>query len=97
MLVKYIRDNAKRPIGCVVAVAPDAVGWSVCHPNDEFDKRRAVEIARGRAERGSISLPPEYRSVWQFTENDLVKVSLYSVVEAEMEAMSERASRYFKN
>ena len=96
MLVKYIRDNAKRPIGCVVAVAPDAVGWSVCHPNDPFNKQRAMEIARGRAEKGSVSLPPEYRSVWKFTEDDLVKVSLYSVVGAELEIMAERASKYFK-
>lgn len=40
----------KRPFACVVCVAPDRIGASVCNPCDNFVKSRARQIAAARAQ-----------------------------------------------
>jgi hypothetical protein len=52
MIVQYVRDLNRNPVGVVVAIGPDQVGWSVCHPKDRFDKVRGLNIAIGRAQAG---------------------------------------------
>ena len=55
MLIKYIvrnRNKQKQKVGCLVGVCVDGVvhvGYSLCHPEDVFDKNRAKQIALGRA------------------------------------------------
>ena len=39
MLVEYIRDKNRKPIGVVVALDRNRIGWSRCHSKlDTFDK-----------------------------------------------------------
>jgi hypothetical protein len=103
MLVKYIRCGV-RPVGCVVATGAGKVGWSVCHPNDEFNKDRAKVIAAGRADLGTnAKLPnkqvwnPEivHRDVIDLTVED-VTVDLADVMNKEVSIMEARSIRYFK-
>ena len=53
-LIQYIRDGTGHPIGCVLAVDKDKIGYSLCYEVDEkvFSKRKAKMIARGRAIEG---------------------------------------------
>lgn len=54
-LVRYLRDETGKPYGTVVAVDPDHIGWSLCHPEgewsygDNFVKAKGVKIAVSRA------------------------------------------------
>ncbi len=52
-LVKYLRHFTSNgdlvPWGCVVAIGPGQVGWSMCHEKDNFNKKLARTIAAGRA------------------------------------------------
>ena len=49
MLVKYVRDNKRRPIGVVVATGKYKVGWSLCDKKDKWNKKVGVALAAGRA------------------------------------------------
>ena len=56
MIYSYVRDKDRRKIGVVVAVAKNALGWSLCHKGlDKFDKEFGLKIAVGRAEKGSYA------------------------------------------
>ena len=63
-LVKYLRDDNKVPLGCVVATKDDdrgiITGWSYCHRLDSFSRERARTVAIGRALKGKSghSMPP---------------------------------------
>lgn len=48
-LIQYIRDVNKKPIGVVVAVDRNKIGWSLCHKDDKWDREKALKIAIGRA------------------------------------------------
>ena len=48
-------------VGCVVALDRGIVGWSQCNVDkDQFDKKRAREIAMGRAVKGTRKVPRRY-------------------------------------
>ena len=49
MLVKYVRDSKRRPVGVVVATGKYKVGWSLCDKKDKWDKKVGVALAAGRA------------------------------------------------
>lgn len=49
MLVEYVRNRKKRPIGVVVATGKYKVGWSLCDKKDEWDKEVGMAMAVGRA------------------------------------------------
>jgi len=83
VLVKYVRFCDK-PIGVVVALDKDKIGWSQCCPRDKFDKKRGLEIAIGRAKKGS-NVHPAIRSSWD-----------YDIIGETIKEMKERAKRYFK-
>jgi hypothetical protein len=63
-LVEYVKDRHGNRVGVVVAIKhPElgfCVGWSKCALNrgDTFDKKKALLIARGRANNGSTALVP---------------------------------------
>lgn len=48
-LVQYVRDRNGQPIGAVVAVGKNQVGWSKLHKLDNWDREKALMIARNRA------------------------------------------------
>ena len=63
MLMKYLRDDARRRVGVVVALDKNRIGWSILHdldmewkaPNNiygNYDNDKAIGIAVRRAERG---------------------------------------------
>lgn len=63
MLVEYVGINGCY-VGCVVALDKNIVGWSQCNiDKDQFDKKRAKEIAAGRAVKGTKSVPRRYDGV----------------------------------
>ncbi len=51
VIYQYIKDKNGNLIGCVAAVGPGQVGWSRCNTKagDVFNKKRALQIAIGRA------------------------------------------------
>ena len=49
MLIKYVRDRKNKPIGCVVAIDKDKLGWSLCNRRDKWNRKVAVELAKKRA------------------------------------------------
>lgn len=103
MLVKYVREGS-RMVGCVVAIGAGQVGWSICHPSkNKFNKDLAVEIASGRAEKGSSTELPKYRSIWVWEKDyntgesvDLSKVQLSAVLNNEITRMIDRSYKFFK-
>ena len=61
MLVEYVNDFDGVQVGCVVALDKGVVGWSQCNvEKDQFDKKRAREIAMGRAVKGTRKVPRCY-------------------------------------
>jgi hypothetical protein len=57
-LLSYYREDGK-PVGCIAAVGPLMVGWSLCSKKDTFNKKLARIIAIGRAkkpERAALTL-----------------------------------------
>lgn len=88
MLVKYLRDENRRPFGCVVALqdmdGDIRLGYSFCNPNDTFVKDFAVDIAACRAWKGpgkNAARVPDY------AREQLVE---------EMNKLYDRAERYYK-
>ena len=50
--IVYIRDN-QIPIGCIISIDENHIGWSLCNPKDTFNKNRAKQIAYNRALKGN--------------------------------------------
>lgn len=50
-LIEYVRDRKGRPFGCVAAVGKDKIGYSICHKEDQFDKKLGRKIAIERAKK----------------------------------------------
>jgi len=57
MLVEYVRNKNNQPVGVVVAVGKNQIGWSEKHNKDKWDKYLGLEIAIGRAMNGSVKYP----------------------------------------
>lgn len=57
-LIQYVRDRHGNPVGAVVAVGKNQIGWSRKHRLDRWDKERALMIARNRAVVGSKTKIP---------------------------------------
>lgn len=100
-LVKYVRDWKGDKVGCVVAVknifdSTIFIGWSQCHPNDVFNKDKAIEIAVGRALRGSSKMPTKVKCVVNQDDGDYPIISKIDLFKQEIIKMKSRADRYFK-
>ena len=55
----HIRNNPKKSInGAIVAIGRNQVGWSLCAPQDKFNKEKALMIATARAGAGSTAHIP---------------------------------------
>lgn len=82
MLVKHLRGEGNVPFGTIVALDRNKIGFALCNPKDQFSKSMGTLIASGRA-KDNHSLPDSlhYR---------------YDIVLDEVEAMEDRARRYFK-
>ena len=111
MLVKYLRDG-NRPIGCIVAVDRDHVGFSLCNDRDHFNRIRAKEIAERRAlmgvdarrvyedSRGKVKGGIPIRLVnnpYATCQDENISVPLVDYVNSEIALMEDRAKRYFKS
>ena len=100
MLIKHIRYNG-RLIGTVVALDRDAIGWSQCCPKDLFNRKRGIEIAEGRALKGTKKRPRRYRLPNPPTNSeDLAyfhsRTKDFDVVKKAYDQMIERANKYYK-
>lgn len=49
VLVEYKRNKKGNPIGVVVAIGADQLGWSLCNKKDTFSKAYGMNIALRRA------------------------------------------------
>lgn len=52
MLIQYARNEKNEPVGAVVALDRNRIGWSLCHRKDHWDRKKALMIAENRAENG---------------------------------------------
>lgn len=59
MLVKYVRNRKRRPVGVVVATGKYHVGWSLCDKKDEWDKEVGMAMAVGRAVMPKTGFPAQ--------------------------------------
>ena len=82
MLIEFLRNSKREPIGCIVAIDKDSIGVSLLNPKDEFDRKLAKKIAVGRAELGIFPLIPRRKE---------------ELVEDALQRMAIRAGRYFKD
>lgn len=80
--VKYVRNRMEHPIGVVVAVDSNKIGWSMCHKEDRWNKQLGRTIAINRAWEG-LSL-----------EDNLKKAP--ACMQEEIKAMYVRAEKYFR-
>lgn len=52
MIVQYVRDQERKPFGCLVAIDKNKIGWSLCNTKlDTFSKDFGKQIAIRRAEK----------------------------------------------
>lgn len=49
VMIKYLRDEYRRPKAVFVAIAPGCVGYALCHKHDHFNKKKGRDIAYRRA------------------------------------------------
>jgi hypothetical protein len=52
-LVSYLRDEDRNPVGVMVAIGPNQIGWAFCNKKDRFNKKLGVKIALNRANVGT--------------------------------------------
>lgn len=101
-LVYYLRDWKRVPFGCIVATSPENIGVSICCPKDHFNKRRARDIALGRAmlRDNSLGVVPNRRIAGYYGENEktwyLPEQPMKNYVEECVERIKSRAIKYFK-
>lgn len=75
MAVKHIY----KPLGCVVAIDKDHIGWSLCGNGDHFSYKMAKTIAFGRAyvedkarkERIKARLPYELQGLYELAQKKI--------------------------
>lgn len=78
-----IIETGRDPIGVIVAIAKNKVGWSLCSSRDKFDKERGKMIAQRRAEAYGTDLDKTFES------------APYSI-RLDIQKMCERSQKYFK-
>lgn len=65
-LIQYVRDRNGQPIGAVVAVGKNQVGWSKLHKLDRWDREKALMIARNRAVVGfNTDVPTDVQPIYE--------------------------------
>lgn len=103
-IIHYLRDSERIPFGCVVAISPEMIGVSICNPIDRFSKKRARDIAEGRAfERSldsTLDLVPKHKKIrgyYGLDNNNLNPIPMNVYVKNAVEYVKRRAKRYFRN
>lgn len=100
MLVKYVRDCFGNPVGCVVAIGPGQVGYSMCSPKDHFrkDKARLIAIGRARFDECSTEEGINKRVTNRplMLNIDLDYDTERNVVKREVAEMRERSFKYYQ-
>jgi len=84
MIKSYVRNENREPIGVIVALDRNLIGWSCKNPKDKWDKKKALKIAIGRALK--VGLDHAY--------NVLHNIPVHMI--DPFEEMEKRAERYFK-
>jgi hypothetical protein len=60
MVIKYLREKKAdekgrgKPVGVVVAISKDQIGYSLCNPLDQWDKQKAKRVAIIRAKENNL-------------------------------------------
>ena len=78
-----IIETGGDPIGVIVAIDKNKVGWSLCSPRDKCNKERGKMIAQMRAEAYGTDLDKTFES------------APYSI-RLDIQKMYERSQKYFK-
>lgn len=97
LLIEYIRDNKKNPIG-VVVVSKESdtshkIGWSLCYKKDHFNKRIGRNIAFIRVSKENSNL----REQIDVGFKESMDVTIPRVVERHIEnVFINRCKKYFK-
>jgi hypothetical protein len=88
MIIQYVRDKERNPIGTVVALSPKSIGASLCSPKDKWNRKIGIEIAKGRAKQYHL----------EELEDFLAKVpeSKKLSLKATLDVVIERARKYYK-
>lgn len=91
MLIQYIRNSMKRPIGVVVALSKDKIGFSLCNPKDNWNKKIGLQIAKARAKKYGNPI------VYMDCHDNFSSMSykLYEPLERVLGAMNTRAEKYY--
>lgn len=94
MLIEYVKNKQNKRVGVVVAlnskdIGQPNIGWSRCNWRDKFDKKKALSIAIGRAEKRPLLSDNSYM------QEDIMCLVPSSMVEA-IEKMRVRMKKYFK-
>lgn len=91
MLIKHLRDDNNKPFATVVAVDERSIGVAICCPKDNFNRKRGVKIASGRAK---LCGPPS-----EFPNREVIKNgdfrNIGDIIDNELAIMAERANKYF--
>lgn len=91
-IIRYYWDKKKRPVGCVVALSPAKVGWSLCSKkpghSDQIVKEVGRSLAIGRAFHKSSATPEVPKTLWDL----YIKVAELAVVR-EMRASQEELEK----
>lgn len=94
-IVKYVKKNGK-VLGCLVGIGYDglenyAIGWSKYNrsgvEDKPFSKKKALEIATGRAVNNSPMINDEWEQIPNYPDSFVY----------EMEEFISRCQRYFKD
>jgi len=98
MLVQYIKRGIKRK-GVIVAFTEPGteniyIGWSLCHPNDSFDKDIGKDIAINRAIKWHYHIKNR-NSLYDPKEINHLTVPIS--IDQQLYKFILRAERYFKN
>ncbi len=108
MLVKYIRDDFGKPFATIVATNGEVgikIGTSICSYKDRFNKKRGLQIASNRANKGGIAgiydgKIKNSRKKYFFMRDCGIGHSkfqyVYDIMNYEIERMKDRAKRYYK-
>ncbi len=98
MLIRHVYFQ-KKPIGTVVALDKDKIGWSQCCPLDHFNKKRGIEIAKGRAIKGyTKSKPRKYKDIKDIKLINFTNIYTddIDIIRDACEEMQKRANKYYK-
>lgn len=107
MFVRYLRQFPKfnkegqligrgEPIGCLVAIDKNHIGYSFCCPKDTFDREHARSLAAVRAILGdNVEVP--HRIVDHYYDVDkgtVVNITLSEVLNKNLVEIQEKINRY---